>query len=341
MSDIDVAGLLGEEWRLYELVRSAFPEAGLTPAVFSDILTDAKQSALPVLSHLGGPGPLSEATRENQKKQASCQNHTLYKLMAEHSRVAPFSAAFVEECQAVRVTLPQSRENCDAIWTHLGVVKQDDHLIFSVDEVKARYAEVFGGPPPNIARVDLVTGARDLDLARFSPLSIFFAYAKESDAVPLFYFLESGSVTGRPEVLYYAPKMGEAIFAQAGFAFTPFACSQNWYTGTLQMNDAGTEPTSVSISVAQEKNGQRHYLTVSVGYEVAEPGPVIFPGAQMIVAVLRVFALGLGLQLDRGLLGRALGEFSLRHTEWQITPPKTGEADGYCGCPDGTDGGAQ
>jgi hypothetical protein len=340
MSDIDVTGLLGNERHLFDLARSVFPEAGLTPEVFSDILTDAKQSSLPLLAHLGAKGPLSDATRANQKLQSSCEKHKLYKLMAEHARVAPFSAAFVEECQAVRVTLPQSRKNCDAIWTHLGVVKQDDHLIFSVDEVKARYAEVFGGSPPNIARVDLVTGARDLDLARFSPLSIFFAYENEADSVPTFYFLESGNVSGRPEVLYYAPKMGEAIFAQAGFAFTPFACSQNWYTGTLQMNEAGTEPTSVSISIAQEKNGQRHYLTVSVGYEEAEPGPVIFPGAQMIVAVLRVFALGLGLELDRGILGRALGEFSLRHTDWQIAPPKTGEADGYCGCPEGIDGGA-
>ncbi len=334
MTDQEVLELFRDEERFFRLVSQVFPSGRFDRKTVFDIMETARRSGDPLVQHLGPGKPLSPEAQKALERQNGSGGHTLYRLEAGHSRDQPFQSAFVEECQAVRVTLPQKPSQEHAIWTHLGVVKAHDHKLFSVEEFKADYQRAFGEPAPTVARVDLVTGARYLDLVRFSPISIYFAYEKEADERPSFFFLESGSVTGRPEVLYYAKDMTTVIHAEAGFAFTPFACAQNWYKGTLTMTKDGIEPESVLISVAQEKDGQRHYLDVFVGYQVAKPGNVICPGTQAIVAVMRVFAIGLGLQFERGVIERAVGEWCCKQVPWKIEPPLHGSPDGYCGCPD-------
>lgn len=333
MNETDVLNAFHDQKKLYELALSLFPDAGLDEQIFNSILENAKASDIPEMRYLWPQGEHSLASAANLSLQTNCEARTLYGLTTTHERTQPFHSSFVEECQAVRISLSCGRAEAKGIWTHLGLVKPDDHKIFSVEEVRAHYQTAFSKPPPAFSRVDLITGGRYLDLVRFAPISIFLAYENDDSETPLFYFLESGSVTGRPEVLYYASQMGESILTEAGFAFTPFACAQNWYDGLLTMTADGTEPASIVIPISQEKNGERHYLTVTVNYAIAPPGEVIFPGAQMIIAVMRVFALGLGLQLDRGLIGRAMGKWCLKRTQWGEKPPLDGQADGYCGCP--------
>jgi hypothetical protein len=334
MNENDIIELFRDKAKLFDLVTTAFPEAGIDQGIFEAILHNAKASDKAEMRHFWPIGEQSDEAKRNQAAQDNCESRTLYSLTTTHTRVQPFESAFVEVCQSVRVTLPQSRANAKDTWTHLGLVKASDHKMFSVDEMREHYEAAFSEAPPPIARVDLITGARFLDVVRFSPISIFFAFEKEDDDVPLFYFLESGSVTGQPEVLYYSKNMKDRIFAQAGFAFTPFACSQNWYNSLLTMNTEGTEPLLINIPISQDKDLGRHYLTVDVEYAIEEPGKVTFPGALMIIAVMRVFALGLGMEFDKGVIGRALGEWCRNHTEWTTKPPKHGKPDGYCGCPE-------
>src|SRR5690606_19494990 len=70
--------------------------------------------------------------------------HTIYALTVRHQRTKPFESDWVGHCQSVRVTLPQTKAEAAPIWTHLGVVKAADHLLFSVEEIVAGYAEKFG-----------------------------------------------------------------------------------------------------------------------------------------------------------------------------------------------------
>lgn len=258
--------------------------------------------------------------------------HTLYLTRARHHRVAPYEADWTgDECQSVRVTLPQSPDAEAEIWTYLGVVKASDHLIFSVDEVVDAYQEAFGSRP-SVARVDLITGARHLDLDRFSPISIFLAFASTEDSQPSFYFLEAGSAQGSPEALYPARAMAEGIHTTCDFSFTPFACKSNWYTGELSMSSDGTEPARIVNVVSQEKDGQRHYLTLTADYSVIEPGRVNLPVAAQAEAVLRVCALAQGMGVATEI-EELLGDCARETLEWAKQPPREGEADGYDGCP--------
>lgn len=261
----------------------------------------------------------------------ACGKHTIYALTVRHQRTKPFEADWVGHCQSVRVTLPQTKDQAEAIWTHLGVVKPTDHLLFSVEEIVAGYAEKFG-QQPTVARLDLVTGARHFDLDRFSPISVFLAYERADDEQASFYVYESGSAQGSPEVLYYAPDMSSMIDAEAGFQFTPFACNTNWYKGKLTMNRAKTEPSVVSISISQERDGQRHYLDITASYEVVEPGRVVWPVALQIQAALRVFAIAqaMGCKLDIWEWG--LGQIGRSAFDWITVPPERGSSEGYSGC---------
>lgn len=286
---------------------------------------DAKLGDL-AADRAAGEDPLVARQREAKGR------HTLYALTARHHRVEPYEADWVgNDCQSVRVTVPQSADPDASFITYLGVVKASDHLVFSVDEVVQCYAEAFGSTP-TVGRVDLITGARHLDLDRFSPISIFLAFTNADDEVPSFYILEAGSAQGNPEALYPAPDMASGVHTQADFSFTPFACAANWYTGALTMDDGGTEPRAIVNSVAQEKDGKRHYLTLSVDYEVIDPGVVKWPVFAQAEAVLRVCALSQGMGVASEIES-LLGDCAREVYRWEVEPPRTGEADGYDGCP--------
>jgi hypothetical protein len=276
-------------------------------------------------------GP-TEAEREAARRQEEARGeHTVYSVTARHHRSKPFESDWVGHCQSVRVSLPRARSEAAPIWTHLGVVKPTDHLLFSIEELVEGYAERFGARPL-VQRLDLVTGARHFDLDRFSPISVFLAYEHATDSQASFYVLESGSAQGNPAALYWAPTMGATILAQAGFQFTPFACADNWYTGKLIMNRAKTEPSVVSISIAQERDGQRHYLELTASFEVVEPGKVVWPVALQIQAAMRVFAIAQAMGCKLELWEWGLGQVARTAFEWIAEPPQRGRAEGFSGC---------
>jgi hypothetical protein len=273
-----------------------------------------------------------EAEREAARLQEAARGkHTIYAVTARHHRSKPFESDWVGHCQSVRVTVPRTRAEAAPIWTYLGVVKPEDHLLFSIDEIVEGYAQQFGARP-TVQRLELVTGARHYDLDRFSPISVFLAYEHATDKQASFYVLESGSAQGNPAVLYYAPTMGATLLAQAGFQFTPFACKTNWYTGKLVMNRAKTEPSVLSIAIAQERDGKRHYLELTASFEVVEPGKVVWPVALQIQAALRVFAIAQGMGCKLELWEWGLGQLGRSAFDWIAEPPTRGSPEGYSGC---------
>jgi hypothetical protein len=283
----------------------------------------------------GAEGPADSEREAAQLQEAARGQHTLYSVTARHHRVKPFESDWVGHTQAVRVTIPRSQsrpgagEPAEPIWTHLGVVKAEDHLLFSVEEIVAGYAKQCG-TVPKVERVDLITGARHYDLDRFAPLSVFLAYEHATDKQPSFYVYESGTALGKPAALYWAPTLGAKIVANAQFQFTPFSCPDDWYTGKLIMNRAKTEPSVLSVSISQTKDGARHYIDLTASYEVAEPGKVVWPVAMQIQAALRVFAIAQGMGCKLEVWEWTLGQVGRSAFDWIAEPPQRGKAEGYC-----------
>lgn len=335
----DVNGILGDFLKaviedieddfdkVKKILRRAFPEDATDEDVAARLDKLRRTQAEPGIERL-----INEVEKEGERLQTALRGrHTLYEITVRHDRTKPFESDWVGHCQAVRVTLPERPDEAEPIWTHLGVVKASDHLAFSVQEIREGYAEAFG-TSPNIERVDLVTGARHYDIDRFSPISIFLAFEHAADEVPAFYVYESGSAQGNPQKLYWAAQLDSTILDTAGFAFTPFACSDNWYRGRLIMNRSKTEPSIVSINISQEKDGQRHYLTLTASYAVSPPGPVIWPIASQIQAAIRVFAIAQGMGCDLDIFEQGLGLLARGTLDWITTPPLRGQSDGYSGC---------
>lgn len=280
----------------------------------------------------------AEEPADGEREAADLQEaarglHTIYAVTARHHRVKPFESDWVGHTQAVRVTIPQSRpsvlEEATPIWTHLGVVKADDHLLFSVDEIVTGYAKQFGSAP-KVGRVDLITGARHYNLDRFSPLSVFLAYENADDKHPSFFVYESGTALGKPAALYWAPTLNAKIIANAQFQFTPFSCPDDWYTGKLIMNRAKTEPSVLSISISQTKDGARHYIDLTASLEIVEPGKVVWPVAMQIQAAMRVFAIAQAMGCKLEVWEWTLGQVGRSAFDWIAEPPQRGKAEGYC-----------
>ncbi len=345
MSTKTIQELLADSSLLHELLRKALPDDTIDRADVERRLgllwkLDDRRLGL---ERLGKQvhGELSAQQQEAlAKQQSQVGKHTIYSIVARHHRVEPYEADWKgKDCQSVRVTLPQSKDPTDKIWTHLGVVKASDHLLFSIDEAVERHQSAFGSTP-TVGRVDLITGARHLDIDRFSPISILLAYTKAEDASPAFYFLESGSAQGNPAALYCARDMDSDIHTPADFKFSPMACKTNWYTGGLSMDAQGAEPTQVYNTVAQDKDGSRTYLHLAADYTVVQPDAVTWPISAQIEATLRVFALA------EGMGGDVIGDGAIAHEvqevlarcareilDWDVEPPTSGTAEGYFGCP--------
>jgi hypothetical protein len=277
----------------------------------------------------GTQGPEDSEREAADLQEAARGLHTIYSVTARHHRVKPFESDWVGHTQAVRVTLPRSRQAAEPIWTHLGVVKAEDHLLFSVEEIVAGYAKQFG-TEPKLERVDLITGARHYDLDRFAPLSVFLAYENATDKQPKFYVYESGTALGKPAALYWAPSLAAKIVTNAQFQFTPFSCPDDWYTGKLIMNRAKTEPSVLSVSISQTKDGARHYIDLTASLEIVEPGKVVWPVAMQIQAALRVFAIAQGMGCKLEVWEWTLGQVGRSAFDWIAEPPQRGKADGYC-----------
>lgn len=134
------------------------------------------------------PRSADERLRTYQALQVGAVGqHQLYSISARHHRVQPYETDWKgNDCQPARVTLPQAPSGAWGIWTALGVVKPSDHLLFSIKQVSVLYQSACGRVP-TLDRVDLITGARHLDIDRFAPISIFLAYENADDTRPSFY----------------------------------------------------------------------------------------------------------------------------------------------------------
>jgi hypothetical protein len=268
-------------------------------------------------------------------------DHPIYKLTASHHRQKPIISKFIGNCQAVRVSLPYAKPDADSfIGTWIGTVEAKDHLLFSVEETIAHYARAFG-QRRQLARVDLITGARFRG-RRFSPISIYLGYeATAPDAKPSLYMLEGGSAAGKPEALYVARTIDSDIHTQSKFAFTPFSCSANWYEGGLALDNALAEPTCVYLSAALNRDGRHEYFKLSVTYERdRDPDRVIHPFELQVEAAMRVLAIadesGCKLRVgDGGVLQHSLGPVARALIPWEERPNGTTtpqERDMFCGC---------
>lgn len=337
--------LLSNPKKLAEVLAKTLPDQAVTTADIAarlNLLHEVDDPRLDLRELLKDidytPRSADERLRAYEALQVGAVGqHQLYSISARHHRVQPFEADWKgNDCQQVRVTLPQAPSEAASIWTALGVVKPSDHLLFSVKQVSVVYQSAYGRVP-TIGRVDLITGARHLDIDRFAPISIFLAYENANDTRPSFYFLEAGSAQGNPEALYTTEHMEAQIHTYAGFAFTPFACDKNWYTGGLRMDQQGIEPAVVFNSVAQLRDGQRHYLELTAEYSVlpAESLTVKWPILAQIEASLRVFALAQGMDVTLFQpveLQNLLGDCARRIYQWITLPPSSGTANGYDGC---------
>jgi hypothetical protein len=280
-------------------------------------------------------GPWTDPERRRARGK-----HVTYRLHATHHRTQPIESQFTGECQSVRVTLPAyPPESPCYIGTYIGRVESDDHLVFSVAEVCDIY-EQRHGRRPDVARVELITGARFMG-RRFSPISCFLAYATIDAERPCFYVLEGGSASGKPQALYVAADLQATIHQQAGFRFTPLSCTANWYTGALELDEGG-HPSLIRMTSAQDQDGGHGYFELSVRYAVEQrPRRVILPFGLQIEAAVRVLAIAeqAGCELGKGRGGGlqpVVGPVAENARNWDIRPQGTAtpEArDRYCGCP--------
>lgn len=268
--------------------------------------------------------------------------HSIYELAASHDRQKPIISKFMGNCQAVRVSLPYSKPDRDAfIGTWIGTVEASDHLLFSVEEVVARYTQAFAERPP-LSRVDLITGARFRG-RRFSPISIYLGYEGTAhDAKPTLYMLEGGSASGKPEALYMARTIDSDIKTQSNFQFTPFSCSSNWYEGGLAMNAELSEPACVYLSAALERDGRHEYFKLSVSYaRDLDPDRVVHPFELQVEAAMRVLAIADETRCklrvgNGGVLQHSLGPVARALIPWEERPNGTTtpqEREMFCGCP--------
>ena len=328
--DPDFAKIAGID--LGEFVEDLFDDVDQVRRVFQRAFPGTAPDAIDVRAQrdkMRRAAP-TDGDREAETLQEAARGlHTLYAVNARHHRIKPFESDWVGHVQAVRVTIPQTRSQAEPIWTYLGVVKAEDHLLFSVEEIVTGYAKEFN-KQPKVGRVDLITGARHYNLDRFAPLSVFLAYENAEDKQPSFYVYESGTALGKPAALYWAESLGAKIVANARFQFTPFSCPDDWYTGKLIMNRAKTEPSVLSISISQTKDNTRHYIDLTASYEIIEPGKVIWPVAMQIQAAMRVFAIAQGMGCKLEVWEWTIGQVGRTTFDWIAEPPQRGKGEGYC-----------
>jgi len=217
----------------------------------------------------------------------------------------------------VRVTLPKTKlESHQIIQTPIGIIKREDHLFFSNEELRKYYFNLCypKGPDsagvslykklPAFERVDLITPAR-YDLIRFAPVAIYMVYAKANDTKPIFYLMEGGNGLGFCEVLYVSPTMDpdKPILMDAGYRPTSFSSSWNYYLAKTEF--ANDDPTWVSIKVYTRKEiltvppatlrkDKKYHFEISMQMipstleEVADAKHFVHPAQQVVQAFLRL-----------------------------------------------------
>jgi hypothetical protein len=236
--------------------------------------------------------------------------HRMYTLRATHARRTPITAVFTGVTQAVRVRLPADRPA--TIETAVGEVLPDDHLLPTLAAVRARFGERIGGP---LTRVELLTPARSTGI-RFAPMSLYFGYAREQDAVPSFVIYEPGDAVGKPGALYFGTSLDTVIEEPAGYKPTPLASAKHWYTGGLRM--AGDDPQVLFMHAAATRGGEPHFrLHVEYVADTADGGS---PIGDLVEAALRMLAVQKSAGADQNAIERLVAETGLLLLPWVDRP---------------------
>jgi hypothetical protein len=164
---------------------------------------------------------------------------TYYWTEATHTRQTPEGyQPFVGELAMVRASLPEREPR--RFNTVVGTIEPSDHLLATVYEANDKYQKALGYP---LARLDVITPPRQL--LRFGAISVYLGY-RSATGMPSCYILEAGTALGQPKVLYLGKTIATKINRISGYQPTAFSCSDNAYTGEIQLN--GHEPVRLHIT---------------------------------------------------------------------------------------------
>lgn len=158
---------------------------------------------------------------------------------ATHTRQDPQGyEPFTGNLAMVRVTLPATEPR--RFSTAIGSVEPNDHLLATLAEVNDKYASSL---TYEVQRVDLITPPRQM--LRFGAISVLLGY-RDPTGLPSCFILEAGTALGQPKVLYLGREIGARINRRTGYSPTAFSCSDNAYTGELQLE--GDEPARLLVT---------------------------------------------------------------------------------------------
>lgn len=290
----------------------------------------------------------------------------VYDFYGAHRRHKPIKSDFTGHVRTVRVRLRARREAPIYIrkWrnihqldvyampedqryakvSHSGKIFDFDEVLFSVESVKGLYRSLFpakAAVADAVQRVDLITAARLRrgKGRRFSPVSIFLAYADaDLSSAPLFYFLGGADILGSPRVLYCGDDMGP-IYGVGGFPYTNLACSSNFYTGLIEMEN-NVDPKTVNLVIFRRGDTQRaSHLNVWIDIRRKDPRSltrwVLSPLDRQLEAAKRIhtIAQGMNCTFKNPAIQEALGNNG-RLLDWTDAPKQRGGEvkAGYSGC---------
>jgi hypothetical protein len=292
---------------LSALLTRTFPDAGdidpQTVDAFVDALMRVKRRSTADDLRGGHAPPGKQGT----------DDFIVYHQRATHARRTPVTSVFTGETASVRVALGQDEPR--AYDTPIGAVLPTDHLLPTVRAVRERFGSRLQKP---FSRVDLVGPARYSAL-RFAPMSLYLGYEREDSEVPFFVVFEAGSAIGKPMAIYLAETLDTVIEERAGYAPTPFASADHWYSGGLRMASNGRDPEALYMRASKEKGGEP-YLRLHVEYLRASETPLFWPAKEMVEAALRAMAIQKGMGISQNVIERLVGETGLVAIPWVDKP---------------------
>jgi tellurite resistance protein len=301
---------------LSKLLSRTFPDSQDIDATTVDAFVDA---LMKVKVDAAQRGPAVEARGAATPSGARARASTVYLVRGTHARRTPVTSVFTGETVSVRVSLPQTEPR--EIDTAAGSVLPRDHLLPTVAALRERFGARIGRP---FSRVDLVTPPRSSGV-RFSPMSLYLGYETDESRSPQFVVFEPGTATGSPAALYLAVPADAIIDEQAGYAATPFASAEHWYSGGLRMAENGLDPEVLFVRVSKERGGDP-YVRLHVEYHVVDAPPFRVPAGDLVEAALRMFAVQKGVGVDQNVMERLVADLGLWSLPWVDRPDNAAAA---------------
>ncbi len=290
---------------LREALAFSFPDSEHDDALVASVLETVRTGQEPAPDD-EPDGPLSFGEDEEDFVSGYYIAH------AEHDRLLPIRSTFVGHLPQARLVLPK-RDADKRARTPMGVALRSDRKLPSVAAVN-RY---LGRQAAE--RVELITAVRRGG-ARFGAIALYLCYREEGDAAPSFYFLEAGTATGLPKVLYYAPSLSAEVQYHTGYKPTPFSSDQYFYRGALTMRaDDPNEPKELVVSVSERERGAP-YAKITVDYERRAERPKYRPLRLIVEAVARIVAIGRAMDVKVGGTEKFAAGLRKRPLEWIHKP---------------------